>query len=397
MRIEITVEGNEPIIHRLTKEKTLVGSGADCDIQVNAEGVSRKHLLIIGKDDQFFVVDQGSTNGSYVDESRLVPGQRSEFNSFFPIRLGHAVTVALLADEEGAPKFELSKSLTEAPAPVAKKTEPKVAAVQKKSAGTGSIKHIPPARATKSGATVPRGKKGPPVLESNSKEDQQRMRNTKVIAFIVLIGGLAYYYFQREAPPETVAQAPVEQPSAAPKMKVSELKLVDTVPSNVMGIQNYIGMPKCNTTETEKSLCNALALPLEKIPASGIRRENDVIQFFLPALKGENVFDHIAKKLDINESFKTNFAKVTSQNDLIDFFLGRIDPTLWKTYSEGARWVVVVFIDSMNVPEENVWFAPLATLATAYETPEYGARKESYNTGMVSLNIIGGLFRVGSP
>lgn len=397
MRIEITVEGNEPTIHRLTKEKTLVGSGTDCDLQVSAEGVSRKHLLIIAKDDQFFVVDQGSTNGSYVDESRLVPGQRSEFNSFFPVKLGHAVTVALLPDEEGAPKFELSKSVAEPAAAVAKKAEPLMATSSKKSAGTGSFKHVPAARTSKSAAAASSAKKAPPTLETNSKEDQQRMRNTKLIALVVLVGGLAYYYFQNSTPPETVAQAPVEEKVQAPKLKLSELKLTDTFPSNVMGIQNYIGMPKCNASESEKTLCSGMGLPLEKIPTTGLHRENDVIQIFLPSLKGENLFDHVGKKLELNESLQMNLAKLTGQNDLIDFFLGRVEPSLWKTYTEGARWVMVIFIDASNVSEENVWFAPVATISASYESPEYLARQDSYKSGVTNLNILGGLFRVGNP
>lgn len=391
MRIEITIEGSEPIIHRLTKEKTLVGSGTDCDIQVAAEGVSRKHLLIIAKDDEFFVVDQGSTNGSFVDESRLVPGQRTEFNSFFPIKLGHAVTVALLADEEGAPKFELSKAITETTEPVAKKAEPKVAVAAKKSTGTEPIQLMPKSKATKSGAATPRDKKAPTLVETKSQEDQDRMRNTKIIAFVVLIGGLAYYYFQKEAPPEVATETPTDAKVATVQMKVSELKLSDSFPSNIQNIQNYIGLPKCNADETEKAICEGLLLPNERIPTTGMRRENDVIQFFLPALSA------VQARKSRDEAFRTRFEKVTTEIDFIDFFLGRIEPERWKTYTSGARWVVVIFITPDNAPEGSVWFAPISTINSTYETPEYVARRETYAAGTVLLNIIGGLFRQGSP
>ena len=101
MRIEILVgNSEEPLIFPLNKPKLTLGSGETCDIIVDAQNISRKHVQILCEGDSFYVVDQGSTNGTFINEERLVPGRRTEFTSFFPVRLGDLVLITLLSDEE---------------------------------------------------------------------------------------------------------------------------------------------------------------------------------------------------------------------------------------------------------------------------------------------------------
>lgn len=101
MRIEVLVGNEEPAIYPLKSNKVTIGSGESCDVILDASGISRKHLTVITEDDQYFVIDQGSTNGTFINEERLIPGKKVEFTSFFPVRLGDNVLVSLLSDEEG--------------------------------------------------------------------------------------------------------------------------------------------------------------------------------------------------------------------------------------------------------------------------------------------------------
>ena len=100
MRIEVIVDSDDPKIYPLDKPKVLLGSHESCDIVVISESVSRKHLIITSKDDKFFVIDQGSTNGTFLNEQRLIPGNSVEFTSFFPLRIGSNILISLLSDEE---------------------------------------------------------------------------------------------------------------------------------------------------------------------------------------------------------------------------------------------------------------------------------------------------------
>lgn len=100
MRIEVLVGSEEPLIFPLNSPKFSLGTGESCDVILSASGISRKHLVITSEDDKFYVTDQGSTNGSFINEERLIPGKKTEFTSFFPVRLGDNVLVSLLSDEE---------------------------------------------------------------------------------------------------------------------------------------------------------------------------------------------------------------------------------------------------------------------------------------------------------
>ncbi|HZS36225.1 MAG TPA: GGDEF domain-containing protein [Polyangia bacterium] len=48
-----------------------IGRGADCDIQVDRDSVSRKHAKVTRAREMWQVVDLGSTNGSYVNDAQI--------------------------------------------------------------------------------------------------------------------------------------------------------------------------------------------------------------------------------------------------------------------------------------------------------------------------------------
>jgi hypothetical protein len=52
-------------------EKTVIGRAADCDIFLDDITVSRNHAVLIKKEDGYFVQDQGSLNGTYVNNVRV--------------------------------------------------------------------------------------------------------------------------------------------------------------------------------------------------------------------------------------------------------------------------------------------------------------------------------------
>jgi len=53
-------------------DEALVGRESNCNVVVSHPSVSRRHALIKRKQDVFFVVDQGSANGTFVDSKRIV-------------------------------------------------------------------------------------------------------------------------------------------------------------------------------------------------------------------------------------------------------------------------------------------------------------------------------------
>jgi two-component system, cell cycle response regulator len=72
----------------LTRNEIVLGRGADCDIQVDRDSVSRRHARVFRAADQWMVEDLGSTNGSYVND---VPVQRSVLRDNDYLKIGAAI------------------------------------------------------------------------------------------------------------------------------------------------------------------------------------------------------------------------------------------------------------------------------------------------------------------
>ena len=96
MQLKIEANGKSKVYSLKGKNKVSIGRSPSCDIQIVAEGVSRKHVEITNNKGDVSVIDLGSTNGSFIDENQLKQGQKYTFNTFFPIRMGFNVYVYLL-------------------------------------------------------------------------------------------------------------------------------------------------------------------------------------------------------------------------------------------------------------------------------------------------------------
>jgi len=96
-------------------DEALVGREANCNVVVSHPSVSRRHALIKRKQDVFFVVDQGSANGTFVDSKRIVDATLKEGSV---LRFGSATFKVEVRDEvpeESVAEDELVVSSTIGP------------------------------------------------------------------------------------------------------------------------------------------------------------------------------------------------------------------------------------------------------------------------------------------
>ena len=56
---------------RPTGERTRIGRSPDCDVFLDDVTVSRNHAVLVERDGEFFVEDQGSLNGTFVNRRRI--------------------------------------------------------------------------------------------------------------------------------------------------------------------------------------------------------------------------------------------------------------------------------------------------------------------------------------
>jgi pSer/pThr/pTyr-binding forkhead associated (FHA) protein len=102
MFLKIEFDSQDAVTYKLSKTDILIGSSPSCQIVINDETISKKHAKLIEDNHEWFVLDQGSTNGTFVDDEQLVPGKRIKLTHEQTVRLGSKVFVVLTDDGANA-------------------------------------------------------------------------------------------------------------------------------------------------------------------------------------------------------------------------------------------------------------------------------------------------------
>lgn len=78
------------LLHSLAPRDHVLGRERDCDLQVGADSdfVSRRHALLVWKSNRFEIVDERSRHGTFVNGSRVSPGDSVVLSDRDLIRLG---------------------------------------------------------------------------------------------------------------------------------------------------------------------------------------------------------------------------------------------------------------------------------------------------------------------
>ena len=273
MRLEVLVESEDPKIFPLNQSEILIGSGDICDIILDADGISRKHVKVLTMADQFFVVDQGSTNGTYINEERLIPGRKTDFTSYFPVRLGDKVFLTLLSDEEAADSdlSSFAKKMEEHQRTVILDSSDSSDSTRAFSFNqlnkTSKTLELQQAKKSRSAAV----KKKAAVTQN--KNEKSGMGLSLIFVLILIGGGVYYQMFYQKAENVPVAEKKEASP-VAPNEKVTtpgpvqeapkiEWKIAeeDILPKAKMEV--YLNDLKCFNPE-EKFFCDLMPNKSEK-------------------------------------------------------------------------------------------------------------------------------------
>lgn len=279
MRIEIIVGTEDPQIYPLSKPTVTIGTHESSDIILPASaGVSRRHVQITMENDNYYVTDQGSSNGTFINEERLVPGRRTDFTSFFPLRLGASVLITLLSDEDASALgfADLTTALAGK-----EKTNP----AMKLGLKTTELKHTADATKIISLRDLQKAKtetlvkhreenvvkrreavKRAPSRTKQQEKESSRSFLTQFFA-ILLFGGALYYNFAikeqpvEAAPEAVIVEAPVlvEPPPAETEGAVPQN--IPLVPKDELSVKESFGSLlqdfRC-TLDVEKYFCEKL-------------------------------------------------------------------------------------------------------------------------------------------
>lgn len=258
MRIEVIIGNNDPLVYPIKSPKITLGTSETCDITLHADGISRKHITILAEGDSFYVIDQGSTNGSYINEERLIPGRKTEFTSFFPLRLGDRVLITLLGDDEhvtGA--FEVPHTIKEKSTVNDRGDRSSKTTVISLSELNKKTEKLVQNKIQRKAA-----RKAPP---QKSKENANKNSIfVPALAFAILISAAIHNLYFTE--PDVVEEPIPEETPVIQERVIAQPEVSELVPTkDLTPKENYATLfndIKC-TTDTEKALCNYFPGALE--------------------------------------------------------------------------------------------------------------------------------------
>lgn len=83
-----------------------IGRNEECSIRLNEAGVSKFHVEVIFENSKWWIVDRGSSNGTYINGNKI---QRVEIKNSTSVELGTNGPILLFTPEDSALPPELPK------------------------------------------------------------------------------------------------------------------------------------------------------------------------------------------------------------------------------------------------------------------------------------------------
>lgn len=254
MRLEIIIDDDQPLFFPFTNKVT-IGSDPACEIVIEHPEVSRRHASAFPEDERFFIVDQGSKNGTYLNDERLIPGKKTEFTSFFPVRLGKSILISLISDEEIS---ERTSPGIEIPIPSTPKTSTRnqdattlVSLKDLQAAKTETMaKKRAAVRKTQAGKEAP-GKKKP------APKKKKKISSSQIMALLIVAAAGAYQYSLKEDAPTTdapVSTGPLKTPESKKAPVEAEEKII---PTSADLLLKKLSSKGCES-EAEKAICSRI-------------------------------------------------------------------------------------------------------------------------------------------
>lgn len=344
MKIEVQVGNQESVIYPIKSNRIVIGSGEASHIHLpSSSGVSRKHLEILVEGDKFFAKDLGSTNGTFINDERLVPGSKTPFTSFFPIMLGETVTILLLSDDD--------KSSGKAASSIAAPKKESVVRSESNSfnehtAGTKTKTLISSKEGAKAKPKPMIYKKADPKITGLSDNARMKM----AMGVVAVIVGLGAFYKSHLNPDkslpgtlaETNTQRAAAQTSPQPLIPNGPRTVPDDKLPPIEEIQRAFVDFKCGTT-LEKSLCSIL--PDTNNSRAGVLVTIDYILIMLPEEKWyHDIF--MDKKTHLYVNHHLSAKDKTTYLSLLSF--AEFKPFQWQELDKNIFFVFFRMKD--NVP-----------------------------------------------
>jgi hypothetical protein len=322
MYLRVDNNGEEQLYSFENQKSVIIGRAPTSDIQLVTEGISRKHLEVIEKDGEYFVIDFGSTNGTFLNDDRLEPNKEHPFNSFFPLKLGFHVFLYLV-DEVSPDQLKeavvssMQKQVESVPTT---RTKPVKASSDK----SGSLK-IKKKSITAGAKPASTSRDRTRKKSSKNRDNEERPNYLLYFAvFMIALIGVAYSqgfldtFFKSEEPKPVVAKKvrPFKKKKAEPKKVEKKQSLIPEREE----IVSRMTLDKCLTDE-ERQFCNKLLPNYERDFNEGVSIFLETAYLILDYTKVESYFDKISIEPEAREELLAIAQKAMGRSFLRDRFI----------------------------------------------------------------------------
>ncbi len=215
MLFTLKLISGEVVQHNVKSDIVTIGRSKNCTIVANYEGISRNHCQIDFQNGEIFVTDLASTNGVFIDGTRLEPNIKTQYQTYLTLSAGSIQSITIEFDDKtgiqtqnpygslsnagqktSQPKEEtqLTKTTAYSTSPMSTDSEIKVKSKKSTTQITSS---------TQASIKIP-----------NKKKEKKNSLLTNIVAVLLLIGAIAWYATKNEhteeisTPKETIS--PVE-------------------------------------------------------------------------------------------------------------------------------------------------------------------------------------------
>jgi pSer/pThr/pTyr-binding forkhead associated (FHA) protein len=79
----LTLHGEHGPLARVERDRFVIGRGRHCDLVIDSAKVSREHAVIRREVDGWWIEDLGSSNGTWIDRSRVDRRRIADGDEYF--------------------------------------------------------------------------------------------------------------------------------------------------------------------------------------------------------------------------------------------------------------------------------------------------------------------------
>ena len=214
MLFTLKLISGEVVQHNLKSSVVTIGRSKNCSIVAPYEGISRHHCQIDFQNGEIFVTDLASTNGVFIDGTKIEPNVKTHYQTYLTLSVGSIQSITIEFDDktgiQSQNPFETIQGGGQKP------SQPKQDTQLMKTTG-----YVPPI-STNSEIKV-KSKRSTPQNTSatqtsikipSKKKEKKNTLLTNIVAVLLLIGAIAWYATKNEhteeisTPKETIS--PVE-------------------------------------------------------------------------------------------------------------------------------------------------------------------------------------------